>query len=136
MTGNAARWIPVGLSMLILLDRCVMRRGLRLRPENVDESRGALLGAPVFFGCLSSGTSTLGLYVKSDEMICVGLDCLGAGAAKTSSWASVRGSGRGRLVGLSSLDFVKVEAGCDFSLSSCRTFRFKDRLAFSLAFMN
>lgn len=50
-----------------------MRRGLRPRPSNVDESTGALLGFEV--DALSTGAgfggSILGLEVNSEEIICV-----------------------------------------------------------------
>ena len=47
-----------------------MSKGLRPRPENVDESRGALLGTLGLglVGC-SMGTSIFGLKEKSDEII-------------------------------------------------------------------
>lgn len=46
--GSAARWIDVGLAMVILEDKCETMRGSNPNPENVDESvRGALLGFDV-----------------------------------------------------------------------------------------
>ena len=70
--GNEAFWMEVGLLMLILDRRWLIRSRFSPRPSNVDESaNGALLG--VDLGCsalsLSERLGKMGFEVKSDETI-------------------------------------------------------------------
>ena len=62
--------MEVGLDMFIFDDRCATMRGSRPRPENVDESKGALLGfAFAVEAARGSGCSIFGLEVKREDMI-------------------------------------------------------------------
>lgn len=69
-----ARCIEVGFEISILVVRCVVMRGFRPSPVNVEESvRGALLGLLGPFGTDVVGLfSTFGLEENSEDMICVG----------------------------------------------------------------
>ena len=105
LRGNSAksdaRCIEVGFEIAILVVRCVVMRGSRPSPVNVEESvRGALLGLLGPFARDAVGFfSTLGLEENKEEIICVGwrvLECpcvVGTDAAGRS----LRGLFGGRL---------------------------------------
>ena len=95
--------MDVGLDMFIFDDRCATMSGSRPRPENVDESKGALLGlAFAADAARAMGCSIFGLEVKREDMIWFGGRAGGAPARSWSCSTGARVSLRGRFAGRSS----------------------------------
>lgn len=126
--GNAARWMDVGLSMLILDERWAIMRGSSPRPENVDEFKGALLGLADVFGAEVRATfSTAGLWVNNEEIIWVGGRELGPGAGcETRGVSTPAVSLRARLGGRSCVGAVEelASVGVEGSLRLAAFFAF------------